>query len=66
MTYSYIHRMINQDAFPMAINLYNQDLMTGRGKGKYTYKKIIREEGEKFLKEIMHKYFPENEILYIS
>ncbi len=66
MTYSYIHRMINQDAFPMAINLYNQDLMTGRGKGRYTYKKIVREEGEKYLKEFMQKYFPENKILYIS
>ncbi len=66
MTYSYIHRMINTEAFPMAINLYNPDLMTGRGKGKYTYKKIVREEGEKFMREIMHKYFPENEILYVS
>ena len=66
MTYSYIHRMINNDAFPMAINLYNPDLMTGRGKGKYTYKKIVREDGEKFMRDIMHKYFPKNKILYIS
>ena len=66
MTYSYIHRMINTEAFPMAINLYNPDLMTGRGRGKYTYKKLVREDGEKYMREIMHKYFPENEILYIS
>ena len=66
MTYSYIHRMINIEAFPMAINLYNTDLMTGRGKGKYTYKKIVREEGEKFMRDIMQKYFPSNEILYVS
>ena len=66
MTYSYIHRMINTEAFPMALNLYNPDLMTGRGKGKYTYKKIVREDGEKYMREIMHKYFPNNEILYIS
>ena len=66
MTYSYIHRMINTEAFPMATNLYNPDLMTGRGKGRYTYKKIVREEGEKFMREIMHKYFPSNEILYVS
>lgn len=66
MTYSYIHRMINTEAFPMAINIYNPDLMTGRGKGRYTYKKIVREEGEKFMRDIMHKYFPENEILYVS
>ena len=66
MTYSYIHRMINNEAFPMAINLYNSELMTGRGKGKYTYKKQVRDDGEKFMREIMHKYFPQNEILYIS
>lgn len=39
MTYSYIHKMINQDAFPMEINLYDKELMTVRGRVKYTYKK---------------------------
>ena len=34
MTYSYVHRMINQEAFPKQTNLYNQEIMTGRGKGK--------------------------------
>ena len=66
MTYSYIHKMINAEAFPMAIDIYNADLMTGRGKGKYTYKKTVREEGEVFIREKMHKYFPSNKILYIS
>lgn len=66
MTYSYVHRMINQEAFPMAPNLYNSDLMTGRGRGKYAYKQAIRNEGEKYMEEIMHKYFPNNKILYIS
>lgn len=65
MTYSYVHRMINQDAFPNAINLFNTEIMTGRGKGKYTYKKEIREDAEEFLRGIMKKYFPDNEILYI-
>ena len=36
MTYSYVHRKINEEAFPSAVNLYNTELMTGRGKGKYT------------------------------
>lgn len=49
MTYSYVHRMINQDAFPNAINLYSPDLMTGRGRGKYMYKPVIKEEASKFL-----------------
>ena len=66
MTYSYIHKMINAEAFPMAINLYNEDLMTVRGRGKYTYKKIVREEGELFFREKMNKYFSQNKIAYIS
>lgn len=66
MTYSYIHRMINNDAFPNAINLYNPELMTGRGKGKYTYKKEIRQAAQTTIVELLQKYFPENKILYIS
>ena len=34
MTYSYVHTKINEEAFPNAINLYNKEIMTGRGKGK--------------------------------
>ena len=65
MTYSYVHRMINKDAFPNAIELYNQDLMTGRGRGKYMYKKQIKEDGEKFFREKLKEYFPNNKIIYI-
>ncbi len=65
MTYSYVHTMINSEAFPMAINLYNKDIMTGRGKGKYMYKKEIRDDGEKFIRETMYKFFPSNFIEYI-
>lgn len=66
MTYSYIHRKINEEAFPNAINLYNQELMTGRGKGKYTYKQEQRRRGEEYIKELLNKYFPENKIVYFS
>lgn len=65
MTYSYVHRMINQEAFPKQTNLYNQEIMTGRGKGKYTYNKDVRREAEIFLRNLMRKYFPYNEIKYI-
>ena len=65
MTYSYVHTKINEEAFPKAINLYNKELMTGRGRGKYWYKAKLREEGERFFIENMKKYFPNNEILYI-
>jgi len=65
MTYSYVHTKINEEAFPNAINIYNREIMTGRGKGKYMYKKEIRAEAEKFLREEMKKYFPYNQIMYI-
>lgn len=32
MTYSYVHNAINTEAFPNAINLYDKEIMTGRGK----------------------------------
>ena len=65
MTYSYVHNAINQEAFPNAINLYDKNLMMVRGRGRYMYKKEIREDGSKFFEEIMKKYFPGNEIKYI-
>ena len=65
MTYSYVHNAINQEAFPDAINLYDKDLMMVRGRGRYMYKKEIREDGSRFFEGIMRKYFPGNEIKYI-
>ena len=65
MTYSYVHTKINEEAFPNAINLYNEKIMTGRGRGKYMYKNDIRKEGEIFLREQMNKYFSNNTIEYI-
>lgn len=67
MTYSYVHRMINGDVFPkVAEEIYNAEMMKGRGNGKYVYKTYLREEGEQFIREILKKYFPNNEIKYIS
>lgn len=65
MTYSYVHNQINTEAFPNAINLFDKEIMTGRGKGRYMYKDYIRQEGEKFLREEMYKYFKNNDIMYI-
>lgn len=65
MTYSYVHTKINEEAFPNAINLYDKEAMTGRGRGKYWYKKELREDGELFFREQMKKYFPNNKIEYI-
>ena len=65
MTYSYVHRAINTEAFPNAIDLFDKNLMTGRGKGKYMYKEYVRLEGEKFLREEMQHYFKNNSIIYV-
>ena len=65
MTYSFVHTKINEEAFPNAINLYNKEIMTGRGNGKYCYKKEVRYEAEKYIRELMIKYFPNNIIEYI-
>ena len=65
MTYSYIHTKINEEAFPNAINLYNKDIMTGRGKGKYWYKEEIRKQVKEFFRENLKKYFKDNKIIYI-
>ena len=65
MTYSFVHAKINEEAFPNAINLYNKEMMTGRGKGKYRYKNEVIEEGKVFLRELIEKYFPNNKIEYM-
>ena len=65
MTYSFVHTKINEEAFPKAINLYDKNIMTGRGKGKYAYKQETRKEAEEYLREQMQKYFPNNKIEYI-
>ena len=65
MTYSYVHNAINHEAFPNAIELYNKDQMTGRGKGKYAYKSALKEESKKYILYLMKKYFPYSEIKYI-
>ena len=65
MTYSYVHTKINEEAFPQKINLYNKEMMTGRGRGKYMYKLDYRKDGELFFRDNLKKYFPNNDILYI-
>ena len=65
MTYSYVHIKINEEAFPNAINLYDKNKMTGRGRGKYMYRNELRIEGEKFFLDNLNKYFANNEIVYI-
>ena len=65
MTYSYVHTKINEEAFPNAIKLYDQEKMTGRGRGKYGYKEKNRIEAGVYLREQMNKNFPNSKIEYI-
>ena len=66
MTYSFVHNAINTEAFPNAIKIYDKEKFTGRGKGKYVYKKEIKDEATIFFKELLNKYFPDNKVCYIA
>jgi spore photoproduct lyase len=65
MTYSYVQNMINTDAFPGAVNLFDKECMTGRGRGKFCYKETLRREGEAFLRERINKSLGDMPILYV-
>lgn len=65
MTYSYVQNAINDQAFPDAVKLYNKELMTGRGRGKYYYRQEYRERAEAFLREEIEKRFSGIEIVYV-
>lgn len=66
MTYSYVHRAINQEAFPNAAQLYDAALMTGRGAGKYCYRPEHRAQAELFLHSELEKQLGEMRILYFA
>ena len=66
MTYSYVHRAINGDAFPKAPDLYQQELMTGRGRGGDCYRPEARAEAEEFLRREIRRVLGDTPILYIS
>lgn len=65
MTYSYVHRAINREAFPNAIELFDKTLMTGRGRGKYCYRENVRAAGEQFLREQLSKKLNNVPIIYV-
>lgn len=65
MTYSYVHRAINKEAFPNAVELFDRKLMTGRGRGKYCYREDVRAAGERFLREQLSQKLSYVPILYV-
>lgn len=66
MTYSFVHNAINTEAFPNAVNLYDRHQMTGRGRGKYSYRPDARADAESFLSEKISECLGSMPILYIS
>jgi len=66
MTYSYVHRAINREAFPSAPDLYSPGQMTGRGRGKYCYRPEERARAEAFFRKEIGRRFGKSKILYIS
>lgn len=65
MTYSFVHRKINAEAFPGSIELYDKEKMTGRGMGKYCYRNNLRLDGEVFVHDELERRFGVGKILYI-
>ncbi len=66
MTYSFVHNAINSAAFPNAEKIFYQELMTGRGRGKYCYRPQVRAHAESFLRETLSKELGSMPILYIA
>lgn len=66
MTYSYVHRAINSEAFPNAPDLYDSGMMTGRGRGRYCYRNEARADAELFLRAEINRILGPVPILYIS
>lgn len=66
MTYSFVQNVINTEAFPNAVQLFDRGTMTGRGRGKYCYRNDIRAEAESFLREKLSRQLGTMPILYIS
>lgn len=66
MTYSFVQNVINTEAFPNAVQLFDRETMTGRGRGKYCYRNDIRAEAESFLREKLSRQLGTMSILYIS
>ncbi len=66
MTYSFVQNAINTEAFPGAVQLFDRETMTGRGRGKYCYRNDVRAEAEAFLRESLSRQLGTMPILYIS
>ena len=65
MTYSFVHRAINSEAFPDAPQLYDSGSMTGRGRGRYCYREEARGPAEEFIRAKLEEKLSGIPIIYI-
>lgn len=65
MTYSYVHRAINREAFPNATDLFDPTQMRGSGRGKYRYHGPTREFAEVFLRQQVSEKLPHAHLVYV-
>ena len=73
MTYSYVHKMINSDAFPNAIDLYDKNKMNKLYTEQFGAYSVYASNSDTVpcLQEwyaiyfIMRRFFPNNEIKYM-
>lgn len=65
MTYGTVTQTINNEAFPNAVELYNQDIMSYCGRSRYGYTQPTKEEVSVFLKDRISHYMPKASIAYI-
>lgn len=65
MTYGTVTRNINEQAFPNAWPLYNNDSMAFCGRSRYGYKKDTKEKASEFFRDRIKHYLPDATIAYI-
>lgn len=65
MTYGTVTKTINQEAFPNAVNLYNENTMSYCGRSRYGYKPDNKESVSAFLRESIGRNMPGARIAYI-
>lgn len=62
MTYGYAHKQINPEAFPDKVDLYDKEIMSPCGRGRYSYKIPLKEETKPIFRDMIMRNFPESEI----
>jgi len=65
MTYGTVTKNINEQAFPGAWALYNQESMAYCGRSRYGYKREEKETASAFFRDRIAHYLPEATIAYI-